>query len=121
MPEPTVVQADAAADSTSTSERRSQDRQRSTRQVLIRAATRISLQAFRPMVYDVSPVGLGLLTDEPLQPGTILALGLPAKKVGTSYVLSAHVVHATPHVDGVWHIGCALSRRLADSEIASLL
>jgi hypothetical protein len=120
MPEPSSAQAAEACSGTVT-EQRSHPRHRSGRQVMIRVATRISLHAFRPVVYDVSPVGIAFLTDEPLDPGTVLAIGLPAKRAGTSYILSAQVVHATPHVDGVWHIGCSLSRRLAESEIASLL
>jgi hypothetical protein len=103
------------------SERRDGTREPCKWRPVIRILTRPSFQVRQAMVADVSATGLGLLLQERLAPGTVLAIQLQGKHIGVSRILSARVVHVIPHSDGTWHIGCALSTRLTKEERECLL
>jgi hypothetical protein len=102
-------------------ERRSTERFYSNRKPPVRFIARPSLVSHRAFVRDVSETGLGLIVDQPFEIGTVLAIQLRSASAGASYILAGKVVHLTPHLDGIWVLGCSLSRRLTDEEIFALL
>ena len=85
---------------------------------LARAQT---LVAGRGVIRDVSRMGIGLISEQVLEPGTLLAIQLRSQQHGFSDVLSAKIVHIVPQDDGSCLLGCRLSRSLSDDEIAALL
>jgi len=87
----------------------------------IRIVTRPSFLVRSAVVVDVSVCGLGLVLQERLEPGTIMAIQLQGRHAGISRILSGRIVHATPQTDGSWRIGCALSGRLSEGELQTLL
>ncbi len=102
-------------------ERRSLERLASGRKSLIRLLARPSFQTLTAVLQDVTPGGLGLILGSKLEPGTILALQIQGRRQGTSSIVSARVMHATPRPDGNWHIGCKFSARLKDEDEQALL
>ena len=58
------------------------------------------------VVYDLSAVGVGLLTARPLPPRGLVLLDVPGTEV-----VSARVEHAAEQPDGTWLAGCALLGR----------
>jgi hypothetical protein len=85
---------------------------------LARAKT---LVAGRGVIRDVSRMGIGLISEQVLEPGTLLAIQLRRQQHGFSDVLSARIVHIVPQDDGSFLLGCRLSRSLSDDELAALL
>ncbi len=121
MPEPSIfVQEEIAANLRQT-ERRSGERQPCKRRPAIRLLTRPGFQARTAIIVDASACGLGLLLQERLETGTVLALQLRGKHTGLSRILSARVLSASPQADGNWYIDCALSGLFSDEELQSLL
>jgi hypothetical protein len=102
-------------------DRREAERYYSNRKPPVRFIARPSTMSRRAFVRDVSARGLGLITDHPVEVGTLLAIQLCSATAGASYILSATVQHVTPHLDGIWLVGCSLSRNLTDEEIFALL
>jgi hypothetical protein len=90
-------------------ERRSSPRTRCDPPPLIQLIVRPNFTSLRALVHDASDRGLGLLLHRPLPPGSVLALRLRQGAHGVSCILSARVVHATPHPQGGWLIGCRFS------------
>lgn len=75
----------------------------------------------RGVIRDVSRIGLGLISQQFLEPDTIIAIQLRSKQNGFSDVLSAKVVRAEARDDGAYLLGCRLSRSLSNGEIEALL
>jgi hypothetical protein len=75
------------------------------------------LHTFLPVrVSDVSANGISLLSARRFERGTILLLQVQEEGQIHSPLLVGKVVHVAPVADGDWHIGCALTRRLAQAE-----
>ncbi len=59
-------------------------------------------------VQDLSAGGVGLLLSCCFPPGTVLAIGLPARGGSDGHPVVGRVVHATAAPQGNWCLGCAL-------------
>ncbi|HXG10762.1 MAG TPA: PilZ domain-containing protein [Gemmataceae bacterium] len=71
-------------------------------------------------VWDISTLGISLLLDRRIEPGTTLVVEL-TKRPAISRVLLSRVKHATEHQNGSWVIGCEFIGALTDSELQALL
>ena len=80
-----------------------------------------SLTTSQGMICDVSCMGIGMIADRALDPGTLIAIQLRRKLNGFSRLLSAKVVRAVPQKDGSYLLGCHLSCRLSDAELDAFL
>jgi hypothetical protein len=87
----------------------------------VRLLTQPGFQLYRAVVRDISPQGIGLLTEQPFVAGAVLAVLLPRRHTNVSGVLTAQVRRATRLPDGTWLVGCSLSRPLTEKELRTLL
>jgi hypothetical protein len=71
------------------------------------------------IVQDLAPGGVGLLLPEKLEPGTRLAIEVPAH--GGSRPWEVRVVHATQQPDGRWLHGCASAQDLSPEDLLETL
>lgn len=69
-------------------------------------------------IQDVSRGGTNLLTDEPCEPGSLLAVELPAANEATATEALAYVVRCSPQAEGGWENGCVFALELPDKELA---
>lgn len=67
---------------------------------------------------DVSRGGTNLLTDEPCEPGSLLAVELPTANESAATEALAYVVRCSPQPDGGWENGCVFALELPDEELA---
>jgi len=102
-------------------DRRSLERYLCRRQTKVRVLTKPGLHSFSAIVRDISVLGIGLLVQQPCEPGTLVALQLRSRHARFSGILTAVVKHATTQPDGDWLLGCSLSRSLTDDEVLGLL
>jgi hypothetical protein len=79
-----------------------------------------SLTTNRGSICDVSCMGIGLITENVVEPGTFIAIQLRKKRNGFSGLISAKVIRAVPQDDGSFFLGCLLSRRLSETELEAL-
>jgi hypothetical protein len=88
------------------------------------AAARVLVKPLRrkqaALVRDLSTRGVGLVVADRIEPGASLVVAL-CGRLGSSLLLAAQAVHATPQADGRWHIGCRLTPQLDDAELALAL
>ena len=75
----------------------------------------------RGVIRDVSRLGLGIISELRLNPGTVIAIQLRSTEHGFSDLLSAIVRHSTDLADGSCVLGCHLSRGLSNQEMNALL
>ena len=102
-------------------DRRGQPRQPSACGWPVRLLARPSFRSYRALLRDVSFRGIGLLVEESLEVGSVLAVQLRSKHTQVSGILTATVRHATPLPDGTCVVGCSLNRPLSDEEIQALM
>lgn len=123
MPDPTLSLPGESESPTrpGTGDRRALPRQRSSCGWPVRLLARPSFRAYRALLRDVSFRGIGLLVEESLDVGTMLAVQLRSKHTQVSGILTATVRHATPLPDGTCVVGCSLNRPLTDEEIQALM
>jgi hypothetical protein len=120
--EPSVHAAAGNREESAGSERRDSERFRCNWYPTVSFLARSgSLVANRGVIHDVSRRGMGLISEQSYEPGTILAIQLRSAEAGFSGVLSARVVHVAQMSTGHWLLGCSLSRNLTDAEITALL
>jgi hypothetical protein len=86
----------------------------------VRFLARPNLRAYTGFISDFAKRGLTLLVQEPLEPGTLLAIQFQTRHLGASDILSAQVKHVTLGDEGTWLVGCKLSRNLSRDEMNSL-
>lgn len=86
----------------------------------IQVLARPTFQPFLAYVRDFSALGLGIVCDRYVHPGTVVAIQLQRRHAGVSGILSASVAHCTPLPDGAWLCGCRLSRCLTSDELDGL-
>jgi hypothetical protein len=72
-------------------------------------------------VRDISTSGIGLLSSRRFDPGTALRVEMQSEDQTFGYTLMARVVHAVPHSDTEWLLGCAFTRSLTEAEVRNLL
>jgi hypothetical protein len=112
---------DYCIDLTAEHERRLEVRYRCSRSHMCRVLVRPSFRNLPAFLDQVSTSGVGLIIQERLEPGSVLALQLPSVRAGMSQVQSACVIHVHPDGHGAWFHGCSLSRPLSNHEIAALI
>src|SRR5690242_17337133 len=86
----------------------------------IQVLTKPTFQPFHAYIRDFSALGLGIVCDRFVHPGTVVAIQLKRKHVGVSGILSASVAHCTSLPEGAWLCGCRLSRCLTPEELDGL-
>jgi hypothetical protein len=69
---------------------------------------------------DISPLGVGLLCQDPVNPGEHLDLHLSGPSAGMGLALRVRVVHSQARPDGRWLAGCVFDETLPDSLVALL-
>jgi hypothetical protein len=72
-------------------------------------------------IRDISSVGIGLVLKRRFEPGSGLAIEVPAQGDRAEETLLARVRHATRLPDGRWLHGCSLVSELSDDEMQRLL
>jgi hypothetical protein len=75
----------------------------------------------RVWVLNLSHGGAGLLSDQPLEPETLLVVQLRSNAQDRVYEVPARVVHSTKQVSGDWIVGCEFSARLGEDDLEALL
>jgi hypothetical protein len=97
----------------------------SERRTPVRLVVHPDFRTLTARVLDASVYGLGLLFEWPLEPGSVLSLlllrpghGRPPR-LRVSRIVTAKVMHATPHPDG-WRVGCRLASPLDAAELEAL-
>jgi c-di-GMP-binding flagellar brake protein YcgR len=68
-------------------------------------------------VRNISLNGINLLVNRPFTPGDLLSVELPRAGDSSPYTVLACVVHASPHGEGEWAVGCTFSRELGDEDL----
>jgi hypothetical protein len=74
-------------------------------------------QAHRASVRDLSLAGVVLLTDRPIERGTILLVGFHDSPVP----MLARVQHVTVRSQGQWSVCCSFALRLSEALLETLL
>ena len=69
---------------------------------------------------DVSASGFSVMTQQPLNPGTILTLEVKDLDECDALPPEARVVHATPLPNGRWLVGCQFPYSLNEEELRRL-
>ena len=71
--------------------------------------------AWEARVHEISPLGVSLLGESPMQPGERLDLRLSGQDSLVGLALRARVVHARAIPDGRWLVGCAFDAPLPNA------
>lgn len=72
-------------------------------------------------VVDISPTGIGLQVEHPLDVGTLLSVELHGPGEQPGLTILASVVRARSRAEGQWTLGCSFIRELSESELQALL
>jgi hypothetical protein len=72
-------------------------------------------------VTDISPVGVGLQVNQPVEVGTLLSIELRGTGSAPPLTILASVVRSTAQPAGEWMLGCHFIRELTEAEMQSLL
>jgi hypothetical protein len=91
--------------------------QASPHKVTYRLITDDSTVAMRAPVRDVTPAGMALLAEAPIEAGKVLLVMLHHDLP----VQIARVRYAVNSGKGQWSIGCSFARRLTDGELHTIL
>ena len=75
----------------------------------------------RGIIRDVSRLGIGMISELFLEPGTVIAIQLRSAEHGFSDMLSATIIHCGQQEGGAYLLGCRLSRSLSNQEMKALL
>ena len=107
---------------TQTEERRATERQVRDLQLLCQPGTgRLDQFWWVGSLKNISPAGLGLMTRQPFDPGTILALEVKTLDECNTLPPEARVVHATPLANGRWLIGCVFRQPMSEDQLRALV
>ena len=71
-------------------------------------------------IRDISLLGVGLLLDREIAPGTRIVVELARRKPSTPLRLLARVVHCQQQSNTTWHIGCQFDSALRDEDVEAL-
>jgi len=66
---------------------------------------------------DISRTGVALLTDRPIDAGSLLGINMPGTRGRRPYTILACVVHQRTAAAGEWVAGCSFIRQLSDYEL----
>lgn len=72
-------------------------------------------------IVDISTTGIGVILRQRFPSGTLLTIELQNSGGDVSRTLQTRVVHATPHLDGGWVLGCEFVNPLTEQDLRSLL
>ena len=72
-------------------------------------------------VLNISPSGVGLLVDQPIDNGTLLSVELRSPVGGSGKTMLSCVCHVARHGEGQWALGCNFITELSESELLALL
>jgi hypothetical protein len=70
-------------------------------------------------VVNISRSGIGLALPRRFEPGALLTVELEDPRRTVSRSILARVIHARPHAEHGWLLGCAFSGELDDDELAA--
>jgi hypothetical protein len=70
---------------------------------------------------DVSFVGIGLISELPVEPGAVLEMRPQSRAWTAALKLTVRVRKAVELPEGGWLLGCTLVRQLTDQELEGLL
>jgi hypothetical protein len=101
-------------------ERRAAPRLACDREVALRPLPAGGAETYWASVRNVSAGGVGLLLSQFLPPGTAVAIGLPGKRPGESYLVAARVVHAGRKLHGNAYVGCAFAAEQGEEALRAL-
>jgi PilZ domain len=121
MSEPIISTPAKSITTLEAEDRRSVERYICRRQSKVRVLVKPGMRGFTASIRDISSVGIGLIVEQPCQPGALLALQLRSRGARFSSVVAATVKHATLLPEGHWLWGCSLSRSLTDDEVLGLV
>jgi hypothetical protein len=68
------------------------------------------------LLHDISAGGLGLLVSSAIELGTVLIVQMRSPQQETRSIL-VRAVHATPHENGNWLVGCRFRPSLTNAEL----
>jgi hypothetical protein len=111
------TQLNQAISPENTEERRVRVRYPVSLQTTVRPADGEGPELLSARVRNISRGGINLLLDEPLDPGGLLSVELPDAHGGPTHAVLACIIHASPHGEGQWAVGCTFSRELGDTEL----
>jgi c-di-GMP-binding flagellar brake protein YcgR len=77
-------------------------------------------QHWQAPVRDISPTGIGMLLDQQLDPGALVAIELLNKQQQFWHLKLLRVVHATPHDGERWLVGSEFLKQFTDAEFGAL-
>jgi PilZ domain len=72
-------------------------------------------------IVNLSPTGVGLIVESPLEPGSALTVSLKRHDDQPDQPVLAVVVYQTEREDGMWAAGCQFIRQLSQTELDELL
>jgi hypothetical protein len=72
-------------------------------------------------VHDVSAEGIGLLSEQRFEPGTLLEVERPGTGEQAALLILSCVRHARHDPDRNWFLGCSFIRELSEQELHALL
>ena len=75
-------------------------------------------EVFAAQVLEAAPLGMRLLTEEPVIPGELVRLESTDSR-GPALIVTAEVQWVSVDVDG-WRVGCELRRELSRDELRAL-
>ena len=70
---------------------------------------------------DISTLGIGLITEQPFEPRTLLVVELDGEAGGPMRLRLARVRHVAPWGPKRWWLGCKLCSELTQDELDTLL
>lgn len=76
---------------------------------------------YAAQVLNISASGVGLLLQEPLEPGSLINLSLQGRQGQPVRSILACIVHTTVRADGELAVGCNFIRELGEDELNALL
>jgi hypothetical protein len=82
---------------------------------------RSTLRVLEAQSLNLSLRGIGLVVQEELEIGTLVAVFPPRPQAATACALTARVIRTQPRKGGRWYIGCALLRPLSQAEVQEFL
>lgn len=68
-------------------------------------------------VRDISRGGMNVVVKERFEPGAQLSVELPGNGDRPAFTVLACVVHALPHADNQWALGCSFADELTDDDL----
>jgi PilZ domain len=72
-------------------------------------------------VRNISAVGIGVVMDRALEPGTRMLVQVRKAKDPSLIALAARVIHSTSESPGKWTVGCRFVGDLANADLRALL